>query len=116
MARNQNHVITPSEWDETGASAAATAQTVAHTPGAAQVSYVAGLLAQASDGSRVAWNLDSPDGTLHLQGFTSDDPVTFDPPLEMPRAAAVRLEIAAAAAGITTRGNIWGYDLDDPRP
>lgn len=107
--------VPASEWDESGVSAAATAQTVTHTPPAAQSgssrrSYVAGLLVQTSDGSRVGWNLDSPDGTLHIQGFTSDEAVEFDPALEMPPDAVVRLEVTAGAAGITTRANIWGWD------
>lgn len=102
--------VPASEWDESETSAAATAQVVTHTPVVGRRSYVAGILAVSSDNSRVAWNLDSPDGTLHVQGFTNDNAVEFDPPLEMPISAAVRLEIAAGAAGITTKGNVWGWD------
>ncbi len=114
--RGQNHIITPSEWDESGVSAVATLQVVTHSPGALKRSYLAGIAAQSSDNSRVAWNLDSPDGTLHVQGFTNDVPWQFDPPLELPEGADVRLEIAAGGAGVTTKGNTWGYDLDVVRP
>lgn len=115
--RNQNHILTPSEWSHSGESAAATAQTITHTPQAYASSYVAGIFVQTSDSSRVTWTLESPDGNILLRGWSSNDAIiTLRPALEAPRGSAVLLKVAAGNAGVTTRANIWGYDLADPRP
>jgi hypothetical protein len=102
-------------WIVKGESGAAAAQNVDHAVPANQDVYLRYLYVASSDGSRVAYQLERPNGTVIFSGYTPD---FYDFGMEgmfIPGAPDddLRLAVSAGAATIVTRA--WMAGIDKPR-
>lgn len=102
-------------WIEKNTSAAATPLNIDHVVPAGQEAFLRYLYVESSDGSRVAWSLERPNGTTILVGYT---PYFTDFGLGgflVPGTPGddLRLAITAGGAGVVTKGFMIG--IDKPR-
>lgn len=99
-------------WIEKGESVAATIQNIDHVVAAGQEPFLRYLYIASSDGSRVGYQLERPNGTVILRGYTPDFVDFGMEGFLVPGASGddLRLAVSAGAAGIVTRGYLMGVD------
>lgn len=102
-------------WVAKGESGVASAQNVDHAVPAGQDAYLRYLYVASSDGSRVGYQLERPNGTVIFSGYTPD---FFDFGMEgffVPGTAGddIRVAVLAGAAGVVTR--VFAIGIDKPR-